>query len=228
MTDPRHPVIERVLSDARRHGLQFGDGPDDIDTGELASDILAALRGAAAQADGGEARETDLVARNLVYAALGRASEGRREGKLTRIEVADIVSKVPRAAQADGGEPPEDEPDWLYAFVLHAEAVHGCTHTAQLREDAHIPTLRAAQADTAPGLTEAWAAAEAALPDGWDDILLMKTDRHGTPGYAATASQPRGEGGAYRIVSTTADGRKPDPTPAAALQALAARLRGPS
>jgi hypothetical protein len=43
--------------------------------------------------------------------------------------------------------------------------------------------------------------------------------------HAATASEPRDESGAYRIVSTTSEGRKPDPTPAAALRALAERLR---
>ena len=83
----------------------------------------------------------------------------------------------------------------------------------------------AALSTTSAPLDAAWAEAEAALPDGWNDILLMKTDRHGTPGYAATASEPRDETGAYRIVSTTAAGRKPDPTPAAALLALAEKLR---
>jgi hypothetical protein len=41
--DEAHPVVVRVLSEARRKGVAFGADPDDIDTGELASDILAAL-----------------------------------------------------------------------------------------------------------------------------------------------------------------------------------------
>ena len=43
LTDVLHPIVERVLADARAKGLRFGTDAEDIDTGELASDILAAI-----------------------------------------------------------------------------------------------------------------------------------------------------------------------------------------
>lgn len=39
----RHATVERLLAASRSHGVTFGSGPEDVDTGELASDILAAL-----------------------------------------------------------------------------------------------------------------------------------------------------------------------------------------
>lgn len=70
--------------------------------------------------------ETDLVARNLVHAALLRASEGRRAGKLTRTEVAEIVSRVPRAAlpaKPDVGERLRED---VHALLNGFHLTNGC------------------------------------------------------------------------------------------------------
>ena len=71
-------------------------------------------------------------------------------------------------------------------------------------------------------LDEAWAEAEAALPKGWN--ILLAGDRK--DGYYATGSSGRVPGtNWYTIVSTTANRRPKDPTPTAALHALAIALR---
>ena len=80
--------------------------------------------------------------------------------------------------------------------------------------------LRAALAATERPLDAAWAAAEAALPDGWKMLIGQEDD-----GWWATATEPRDpETGHFRIVSTTANRRLADDTPAEALLNLAARL----
>ena len=35
-----------------------------------------------------------------------------------------------------------DEPNWLGAIILHAEAVHGCEHTGEARPHAGLPPRR--------------------------------------------------------------------------------------
>ncbi len=69
-----------------------------------------------------------------------------------------------------------------------------------------------------PGLTEAWAEVEAALPEGWR--LLVGNE---SGGWWATASSPRLPDRSYRIVSTSHDGAL-HLTPAAACTALALLL----
>lgn len=118
------------------------------------------------------------------------------------------------ALQGDRDNPPWDE---LCTCDLSERWLALETSTAAARPSPAEPPA----GDT---VGAAWKAVEDALPAGWNDVLLMKTDRHGLPGYAATATEPRDESGAYRILSTTADGRKPDPTPAAALTELARML----
>ncbi len=55
-----------------------------------------------------------------------------------------------------------------------------------------------------PGLTEAWAEAEAALPDGWTMLVGREINRPYS--YWATASSPREDHGGYTVVSTSHDG----------------------
>lgn len=96
----------------------------------------------------------------------------------------------------------------------HGAPVWTCIGTDE-RLDRAVRRVSAAIAD-AP-LDVAWAAAEAALPEGWS-LLIGEQRRQGQPGWWATAigaalgSSVRPEAPAYF------------PTPAAALLALAARL----
>lgn len=72
-------------------------------------------------------------------------------------------------------------------------------------------TLAALSTTPAPTGDAAWAAAEAALPEGWDFGLTMTAERR----YRASAAPLRAITGVYAVADT----------PAAALLALADRLR---
>jgi hypothetical protein len=70
----------------------------------------------------------------------------------------------------------------------------------------------------------AWQDAEAVLPEGWS-LLIGDNRRYGRPGWWATASEPHDEArGGFRIISSS-EGAVLYDDPAAALRALAAKLR---
>lgn len=68
-----------------------------------------------------------------------------------------------------------------------------------------------------PGLGEAWAAAEAALPEGWEFALRHRSVVYGEPYEAEWSDGSRKPLGAFPVVW--------GPTPAAALASLTTRLQ---
>ena len=103
---------------------------------------------------------------------------------------------------------------------LQAECAEVCTSSCHADDCEHHGHLPALSTPPEPGLSEAWARAEAALPEGWY-IIGVRQDGGSDMPWRATAYREDPDLSWFQRHH-----RGTGPTPAAALLALAARLEG--
>jgi hypothetical protein len=152
---------------------------------------------------------------------------------LTGLLIAVDNAALSALADAEDGA---EEPEWQTRLWDAADEARAVRDRVQVGTLVALATPARDAQPAEERLDMAWAAAEAALPDGWDLMVGHTSECRYCPGWWATASKRLKDPPHYPQVVSSETGRPRgehhDPTPAAALRALVIALarqadRGP-